>query len=188
LGKVLVSKKGEGIIGMSYSVRGDAEQPHIFVNPLSVLTPGIFRRIFEGTPEAPKTIKPTIKPKSKPDAAGVVTKAAEGKKNVKADSAVRTQAPKENAPQSKPNATPEKVDATPPGKSAAATTDTQETAGAVKAKTADVDAAKAPSKPAAPDAAQPAAPKPTAPKTAAPDTAVPDASSQDTPPKPAPQK
>lgn len=53
LGDVLVSKKGEGIFGMSYSASGNAEEPKVSVNPLSVLTPGIFRRIFEGTPKAP---------------------------------------------------------------------------------------------------------------------------------------
>lgn len=53
LGDVFVSKKGEGIFGMSYSVSGNAEEPKVGVNPLSVLAPGIFRRIFEGTPKAP---------------------------------------------------------------------------------------------------------------------------------------
>lgn len=53
VGDVLVSKKGEGVIGMSYAVSGDADEPKISMNPLSVLTPGIFRRIFEGTPHAP---------------------------------------------------------------------------------------------------------------------------------------
>lgn len=54
LGDVLVSKKGEGIIGMTYSVSGDADQPSLSVNPLSALAPGIFRRIFEGSmPVAP---------------------------------------------------------------------------------------------------------------------------------------
>ncbi|HWA02081.1 MAG TPA: AsmA-like C-terminal domain-containing protein [Rhizomicrobium sp.] len=48
VGDVLVSKKGEGIFGFTYSVRGNADQPDVSVNPLSVLTPGIFRRIFEG--------------------------------------------------------------------------------------------------------------------------------------------
>jgi hypothetical protein len=48
LGDVLVSKKGEGIFGVTYSMTGNAEQPNISVNPLSVLTPGIFRRLFEG--------------------------------------------------------------------------------------------------------------------------------------------
>lgn len=49
LGNVLVSKPGEGLIGMTYSVSGSATEPSISVNPFSVLTPGIFRRIFEGT-------------------------------------------------------------------------------------------------------------------------------------------
>ena len=48
LGDVLVSKKGEGVFGVTYSATGSAELPKIDVNPLSVLTPGILRRIFEG--------------------------------------------------------------------------------------------------------------------------------------------
>lgn len=48
LGTVITSKEGEGIIGMTYSVSGNAGEPSISVNPLSALAPGIFRRIFEG--------------------------------------------------------------------------------------------------------------------------------------------
>jgi hypothetical protein len=48
LGDLLVSKKGEGIFGVTYSVHGNADEPSISVNPLAVLTPGILRRIFEG--------------------------------------------------------------------------------------------------------------------------------------------
>jgi hypothetical protein len=48
LGDVLVSKKGEGIFGVTYSATGNSEQPTISVNPLAMLTPGILRRIFEG--------------------------------------------------------------------------------------------------------------------------------------------
>ena len=48
LGDVLVSKKGEGIFGVTYSATGNADQPAISTNPLSMLTPGILRRIFEG--------------------------------------------------------------------------------------------------------------------------------------------
>jgi hypothetical protein len=48
LGDLLASKKGEGIIGITYSATGNADQPSIDVNPLSALTPGILRRIFEG--------------------------------------------------------------------------------------------------------------------------------------------
>jgi hypothetical protein len=62
VGDVLVSKKGEGVFGMTYSIHGNADQPDIDVNPLSVLTPGIFRRIFEGrmpnSAQAPSNIAP----------------------------------------------------------------------------------------------------------------------------------
>jgi hypothetical protein len=48
VGDILVSKKGEGIFGVTYTMNGRADEPNVAVNPLSVLTPGIFRRIFEG--------------------------------------------------------------------------------------------------------------------------------------------
>lgn len=48
IGDILASKKGEGIFGVTYSVTGNSEQPEISTNVLSMLTPGILRRIFEG--------------------------------------------------------------------------------------------------------------------------------------------
>ncbi len=48
LGDLLISKPGEGIIGLVYSVSGDADEPKVSINPLSMVTPGILRRIFEG--------------------------------------------------------------------------------------------------------------------------------------------
>jgi hypothetical protein len=53
IGDVLTSKKGEGIVGITYSLRGNLDDPSLSTNPLSVLTPGILRRIFEGTPRPP---------------------------------------------------------------------------------------------------------------------------------------
>ncbi len=54
VGNVFVSKKGEGLFGVTYSLRGDLDEPRVMVNPLSVLTPGILRRVFEGgAPVAP---------------------------------------------------------------------------------------------------------------------------------------
>jgi hypothetical protein len=53
LGDVLTSKQGEGIIGMTYSVSGNADEPEVSVNPLSALAPGILRRIFEGRMPTP---------------------------------------------------------------------------------------------------------------------------------------
>ena len=47
LGDILTSRKGEGIIGMTYTMEGTFAEPDISVNPLSALTPGILRRIFE---------------------------------------------------------------------------------------------------------------------------------------------
>ena len=60
VGNVLVSKQGEGVIGITYAVRGDIDQPNFMTNPLSVLTPGILRRIFEyGTgPQSARPPKP----------------------------------------------------------------------------------------------------------------------------------
>jgi len=48
LGSVLGSKKGEGFIGVTYSASGSGDDPNVSANPISVLTPGILRRIFQG--------------------------------------------------------------------------------------------------------------------------------------------
>ncbi len=48
VGQVLVGKQGEGIFGVTYSISGNADRPDVSVNPLSILAPGILRRIFEG--------------------------------------------------------------------------------------------------------------------------------------------
>ncbi len=47
IGDLFVGKKGEGILALSYSITGDRTAPDVFVNPLSALTPGIFRNLFE---------------------------------------------------------------------------------------------------------------------------------------------
>ena len=46
IGKVLGGDKGEGVFGVSYKVQGDSSNPIVSVNPLSILTPGVFRKIF----------------------------------------------------------------------------------------------------------------------------------------------
>ena len=48
VGELFVSRKGEGMFGLTYSARGAFSLPKISVNPLSLATPGILRRIFEG--------------------------------------------------------------------------------------------------------------------------------------------
>ena len=46
IGKVLGGDKGEGVFGVSYKVQGNSSNPVVLVNPLSILTPGVFRKIF----------------------------------------------------------------------------------------------------------------------------------------------
>ncbi|MFZ4120422.1 MAG: DUF3971 domain-containing protein [Caulobacterales bacterium] len=50
VGDLLVSRRGEGIVGITFSMNGPVEKAQVGVNPLSVLAPGIFRRIFEPLP------------------------------------------------------------------------------------------------------------------------------------------
>ena len=47
IGRILTGRKGEGVLGVGYRVVGRSGDPTVIVNPLSILTPGIFRRIFE---------------------------------------------------------------------------------------------------------------------------------------------
>jgi hypothetical protein len=55
IGQILASRPGEGVFGMTYSINGPADAAKVGVNPLSALTPGILRRIFEpwAGPEQP---------------------------------------------------------------------------------------------------------------------------------------
>jgi hypothetical protein len=76
LGNLLVSKPGEGIIGMVYTVSGNADEPKVTVNPLSLAFPGITRRIWEGKmPEAANA------PSNAPPAPVVVTPENPGAKS-----------------------------------------------------------------------------------------------------------
>jgi hypothetical protein len=56
VGNLLTSRRGEGVVGITYSLKGPAEAARVGVNPLSALTPGILRRIFE--PIAPRAPPP----------------------------------------------------------------------------------------------------------------------------------
>ncbi|MFN3723833.1 MAG: AsmA-like C-terminal region-containing protein [Paracoccaceae bacterium] len=42
----LLSRRGEGLFGFNYALGGTADAPQVSVNPLSILTPGMFREIF----------------------------------------------------------------------------------------------------------------------------------------------
>jgi hypothetical protein len=52
IGAVL-TRRGEGLIGFNFALSGPARAPQVSVNPLSILTPGMFRQIFRrGPPQA----------------------------------------------------------------------------------------------------------------------------------------
>ena len=46
----IFTRRGEGLFGFNYRVTGAVENPRVGVNPLSILTPGMFRRIFRSAP------------------------------------------------------------------------------------------------------------------------------------------
>lgn len=46
IGTLLIGRQGEGIIALTYSVRGPIEDPSISINPLSALAPGFLRNFF----------------------------------------------------------------------------------------------------------------------------------------------
>jgi hypothetical protein len=62
IGNLLVGRRGEGIVGITYSIKGPAENPLVRVNPLSIVAPGIFRQIFEFTGRTPSTFLPPPQP------------------------------------------------------------------------------------------------------------------------------
>jgi hypothetical protein len=53
LGRVLVGRQGEGVVGITFAIKGKLEDPTVLVNPMSVMAPGIFRQIFDFTGSVP---------------------------------------------------------------------------------------------------------------------------------------
>lgn len=47
LGGIFVGREGEGIVGITFAIQGQLDDPNVLVNPISVVAPGIFRQIFE---------------------------------------------------------------------------------------------------------------------------------------------
>jgi len=46
----LFTRRGEGLVGVTYTMRGPVADPRVSVNPLSVFTPGMFRDLFRRPP------------------------------------------------------------------------------------------------------------------------------------------
>jgi hypothetical protein len=61
VGQLFVSREGEGVLGVTYSLDGPIAQARVGVNPLSALAPGILRRIFEAP--QPRETAPSAAPR-----------------------------------------------------------------------------------------------------------------------------
>ncbi len=61
IGDIFVNREGEGVVALAYDVHGTSDAPLVSVNPLSALTPGFLRRIFEGERTAP-AVEPAPQP------------------------------------------------------------------------------------------------------------------------------
>mgnify|MGYP006319584863 CR=1 FL=1 len=48
---LLTGPRGEGLFGITFGIKGSMERPQVIVNPLSLITPGIFREVFQMAPE-----------------------------------------------------------------------------------------------------------------------------------------
>jgi cell division septation protein DedD len=51
IGLLLAGPQGEGVLGITFAVQGSLSAPQVVVNPFSLVTPGIFREIFQMAPE-----------------------------------------------------------------------------------------------------------------------------------------
>lgn len=55
LGPLLGGRDGEGLVGVTFAIRGDLDQPNFLINPASILLPGVFRSLMEfRATEAPR--------------------------------------------------------------------------------------------------------------------------------------
>ncbi len=55
IGELLGGRSGEGLVGVTFAIRGDLDNPEFVVNPVSILAPGLFRSLFEfRATEAPR--------------------------------------------------------------------------------------------------------------------------------------
>lgn len=53
LGTLLSGGEGEGIFAMTFTLSGASKDPDFSLNPLSLLTPGFLRNVFEGNSSKP---------------------------------------------------------------------------------------------------------------------------------------
>ena len=64
LGGIFVGREGEGVVGITFAIQGQLDDPNVLVNPISVVAPGIFRQIFEFRGEGTNAASSTMTPPS----------------------------------------------------------------------------------------------------------------------------
>jgi len=60
LGPLLIGGEGHGLFATSFRIAGPTDDPGVTVNPLSTLTPGVLRRLFDpivGSPQMPPLVQ-----------------------------------------------------------------------------------------------------------------------------------
>jgi len=57
LGAILSGGQGEGVLAMTFTLKGAMRDPSFSVNPLSLLAPGFLRKIFSGTGASPELLE-----------------------------------------------------------------------------------------------------------------------------------
>lgn len=67
----LISRPGEGLFGLSFTLRGPTTAPSVSVNPLSALTPGLIRDVFRRQPpqrdaSGDEALEPNRAPEKRP--------------------------------------------------------------------------------------------------------------------------
>lgn len=71
IGDVLTGGNGGGLFAVAYTITGDLNSPKVSVNPASLLTPGILRKLFfsssEDSDEAPATTQLGAQPPQQPN-------------------------------------------------------------------------------------------------------------------------
>ena len=69
IGKLLTGGEGEGLVGINYRVVGTGANPQVAVNPLSVLAPGVLRKLFVAPDVGPDGDGTVGDPAARPDPA-----------------------------------------------------------------------------------------------------------------------
>lgn len=64
LGGIFVGREGEGVVGITFAIQGQLDDPNVLVNPISVVAPGIFRQIFEFRGQGQNAASSTTAPPS----------------------------------------------------------------------------------------------------------------------------